>query len=79
MARKDSASLDLTNHHRGPHETGGSSGGPPGSRSAFRAVHQGESFLAPTSEGSYMSWSTIDRPSLACMFCFPYVGHVLIL
>lgn len=55
MARKDSASLDLTNHHRGPHETGGSSGGPPGSRSAFRAVHQGESFLAPTSEGSYMS------------------------
>lgn len=55
MARKDSASLDLTNHHRCPHETGGSSGGPPGSRSAFRAVHQGESFLAPTSEGSYMS------------------------
>lgn len=62
MARKDSASLDLTNHHRGPHETGGSSGGPPVSRSAFRAVHQGESFLAPTSEGSYMSWNTIDRP-----------------
>lgn len=52
--RKDLATVDLANNHRSQ-ETGGTPGGPQGNRSAFRAVHQGKSSLAPTFKGAWLT------------------------